>query len=328
MEDRVYSSIAELVGHTPLVELTNFEKEHGLKAQILVKPEYFNPSGSVKDRIALAMIQSAEKTGKIRKGDTILDFSSGNTGIALAAYANALGYHYVCVIQPGVSSERTLILKAYGVELLQFNDIPGVPELIASEGLVFSKFYELLQSYSDAHGYFFVNQGLSPENVLAHYHTTGPEIWRATGGRVDYAVMLVGTSGTLVGTGRYLREMNPNIKIVGAQPANESLKNPNHPEVNTIDGVLQFHHVPEERIPYFIRNYSFKCDEYLDLNADEAYETGRELVKSDGIFLGQSSAAAVLGALKIAQRPEAAEKTIVAICADNAFKYLSTNLYR
>ena len=162
MEDRVYSSIAELVGHTPLVELTNFEKEHGLKAQILVKLEYFNPSGSVKDRIALAMIQSAEKTGKIRKGDTILDFSSGNTGIALAAYANALGYHYVCVIQPGVSSERTLILKAYGVELLQFNDIPGVPELIASEGLVFSKFYELLQSYSDAHGYFFVNQGLSP----------------------------------------------------------------------------------------------------------------------------------------------------------------------
>lgn len=328
MEDKVYKSIAELVGHTPLVELTNFEKKNNLHARILAKLEYFNPSGSVKDRIALGMIRAAEQDGKIKPGDTIIDFSSGNTGIAQAAYANALGYRYVCVIQPGVSVERTQILKAYGAELLQFSDIPGVTELIASEGLVFHKFYALIQKYADEKGYFYVNQGLSHVNPEVHYQTTGPEIWKATGGNVDYAVMLVGTSGTIVGAGKYLQEQNPDIKIIGAQPANESLKDAAHPERNTLDGVLQFNHVPEARIPDFIKDYDFHYDECLDLNADEVYACGREVVKTDGIFLGQSAAAAILGAKKIAERPEAEGKTIVAICADNAFKYLSTNIYK
>lgn len=328
MEDKIYASLAELVGHTPLVELTNYERKLGLSARILVKLEYFNPSGSVKDRIALGMIEDAEARGAIQPGDTIVDFTSGNTGIALAAYANAKGYKFATVIQPGVSAERSQILKAYGATLLQFSDIPGVPELMATEGLVFDKFYALVQKYADDHGWFYINQGLSEVNPLTHYRTTAPEIWRATGGNVDYFTALVGTGGTLVGCGKFLREQNPNIKIIGAQPAVESRKDPAHPEVNTIDGVLAFHDVPAGRVPEYFEKFDMHPDEVLDLNADEAYEVGRTVVKTDGIFLGQSAAAAILSATKIAQRPEAAGKTIVAICADNAFKYLSTNIYR
>lgn len=223
-ENKVYKSIAELVGNTPLVEIGNYSKTNHLEAKVLAKLEYFNPSGSVKDRAALAMILEAEKSGKIKPGDTIIDFTSGNTGIALAAYANVLGYKFAAVLQPGVSAERTQILKAYGTIFLEFKDIPGVPELIQKEGLVFEKFYALIQKYADAHGYYYINQGRNPENPLAHYRTTGPEIWEATGGKVDYLVLLAGTGGSMVGIGKYLKEKNKNLKIIGVQPAKESLK--------------------------------------------------------------------------------------------------------
>lgn len=257
-----------------------------------------------------------------------MDFSSGNTGIALAAYANALGYKFAVVLQPGVSEERTQILKAYGSTFLEFKDIPGVLELIAAEGLAFEKFYALLQKYADDRGWFYINQGRNPENPLTHYNGTGPEIWEATGGKVDYVVMLVGTGGSIVGIGKYLKEKNPNIKIIGAQPAPESLKDSNYPERNTLDGVLTFHNVPPAREILYFKEFEFEYDECIEINADRAYETGRELVKSDGIFLGHSAAAAVRVASEVARRPEAAGKTIVAICADNAFKYLSTNIYK
>ncbi len=324
----IYHSIAELTGETPLVELTNYEKAHDLPASVLAKLEYFNPSGSVKDRAALAMILDAQEKGKIKPGDTIMDFSSGNTGIALAAYANALGYRFAVVLQPGVSKERTQILKAYGAIFLEFKDIPGVPELIAKKGLQFDPFYDLLQAYADERGWYYINQGRNPANPNAHIATTGPEIWEATKGKVDYLVALVGTGGTLIGVGSYLRKQNPSIRIIGVQPAPESLKDSRYPERNTLDGVLVFDGVPEgKRIRYF-DEFDFQYDEVIEVNADDAYAVGRELVKTDGIFLGQSSAAAVKVAADVARRPEAAGKNIVAICADNAFKYLSTNIYR
>ena len=314
-ERKVYKSIAELVGETPLVELTNYEKANGLEAKVLAKLEYFNPSGSVKDRAAYRMIKEAEARGEIKPGDTIIDFSSGNTGIALAAYANALGYKFAVVLQPGVSAERTQILKAYGAIFLEFKDIPGVLELVAERGLEFDAFYELIQKYADEHGYYYINQGRNPENPNAHIATTGPEIWEATGGKVDYLVALVGTGGSIIGIGKYLKEKNPNIKIIGAQPDKESLKDLRYPERNTIDGVLTFDGVPEERKIRYFEEYDFVYDECIDVNADLAYETGRELVKSDGIFLGQSASAAVNVATQIAKRPEAKGKNIVAICA-------------
>lgn len=327
-ENKVYKSIAELVGNTPLVEIGNYSKNNNLEAKVLAKLEYFNPSGSVKDRAALAMILEAEKSGKIKPGDTIIDFTSGNTGIALAAYANALGYKFAVVLQPGVSAERTQILKAYGAIFLEFKDIPGVLELIQNEGLVFEKFYAFIQKYADEHGYYYINQGRNHENPLAHYRTTGPEIWEATGGKVDYLVLLAGTGGSIVGIGKYLQEKNKNLKIIGVQPAKESLKDPKDPEKNTIDGVLAFHNVPKEKEILYFKEFGVTYDECIEVNADDAYETGRQLVKSDGIFLGQSAAAAINAATVIARREEAKGKTIVAICADNAFKYLSTNIYK
>lgn len=327
-ENKVYKSIAELVGNTPLVEIGNYSKNNNLEAKVLAKLEYFNPSGSVKDRAALAMILEAEKSGKIKPGDTIIDFTSGNTGIALAAYANALRYKFAVVLQPGVSAERTQILKAYGAIFLEFKDIPGVLELIQNEGLVFEKFYAFIQKYADEHGYYYINQGRNHENPLAHYRTTGPEIWEATGGKVDYLVLLAGTGGSIVGIGKYLQEKNKNLKIIGVQPAKESLKDPKDPEKNTIDGVLAFHNVPKEKEILYFKEFGVTYDECIEVNADDAYETGRQLVKSDGIFLGQSAAAAINAATVIAKREEAKGKTIVAICADNAFKYLSTNIYK
>ncbi|MGI5989600.1 MAG: PLP-dependent cysteine synthase family protein [Lachnospiraceae bacterium] len=328
MEDRLYSSICELVGHTPLVELSGYEKEHGLSARILAKLEYFEPSGSVKDRAAYYMIREAEREGKISPGDVIIDFTSGNTGIALAAYCNALGYRFAAVLQPGVSRERTQILKAYGSIFLEFRDIPGVEEMIRSEGMNFGKFYVLIQKYADEHGYYFINQGTNPANVKAHYYGTGPEIWAAAKGKVDYFTALAGTGGTIAGCGRFLKEKNPALRIIGAQPAPSSRKDSAHPERNTIDGVTAFAGVDEDKVPAFFGQYQIHCDEVLDLDANEAYATGRDLVRSDGIFLGQSAAAAVLAARKIAERPEAAGKTIVCVCADSAYKYLSTNIYR
>lgn len=327
-ERKIYKSITELVGDTPLVELSNFEKANGLEATVLAKLEYFNPSGSVKDRAAYRMIKDAEDRGEIKPGDTIIDFSSGNTGIALAAYANAMGYKFAVVLQPGVSEERTQILKAYGAIFLEFKDIPGVMELIATKGLAFDEFYALIAKYADEHGYYYINQGRNPENPNAHIATTGPEIWEATGGKVDYLVALVGTGGSIIGIGKYLKEKNPDIKVIGVQPAKESLKDPRFPERNTLDGVLVFDGVPEERKIRYFEEYDFVYDEIIDINADVAYETGRELVKTDGIFLGQSASAAVNVAAQIAKREEAKGKNIVAICADNAFKYLSTNIYK
>lgn len=322
---KIHHSLDELVGNTPLLELVNYEKELGLKAHLLGKLEYLNPSGSVKDRIAKYMIDRAEEEGKLQSGGTILDFTSGNTGIATAAIANARGYHYVVVLQPGVSAERTQILRAYGAELVDADTVPGFMDVLRS-GLTMEKLTPIMTAYADKIGAFYLNQGCNPYNEVAHYKYTGPEIWEDTEGQVDYLVALVGTGGTLAGVSRYLKEKNPNIKVIAAQPHPISRKHPDHPEVNTIDGVLAFHNAPT--LPAFWSENTLPYDECLDIIAEDAYETGRTLVKTDGLFLGQSAAAAVNAATVIARRPEAEGKNIAIMLADNGFKYLSTNIYR
>lgn len=324
---KIYHSITELVGNTPLVEFVNYEKKLGLKAHILGKLEYFNPSGSVKDRAALTMIEKAEEAGEIKPGDTLFDFSSGNMGIATAAFANAKGYRYAVVLQPGVSAERTKILKAYGTIFLTPDDVPGFSELL-QKGLNFKDLTKVLKDYAASKGWYALDQGSNPNNPLAHYETTGPELWEATDGQIDYAVMLVGTGGTLAGVSKYLREKKPDVKIIAAQPAPVSRRTKENPNPNVIDGVLPFYQVDAERVPTFFDPWETKYDECLDIVAEDAYATARELVASDGVFLGQSAAAAVNAATVIAKRPEAAGKNIVVMLADNAFKYLSTNTYQ
>ena len=324
----IHQSISELVGLTALVEFKNYEEQLGLQAHLLGKLEYFNPSGSVKDRAALNMILKAEEEGKLKKGDTILDFTSGNTGIATAAFANARGYKYAVVIQPGVSVERTQILKAYGVELLQAGDVPGFMEMLQNGGLSMSRLAVVMNQFAEENGYYYIDQGTNFANPDAHYETTGPEIWEDTDGKVDYVIALVGTGGTLAGLSRYFKEKNKDIQIIGVQPAPQSRKSLDHPEANTIDGVLAFDGVSENAVPVFFDKENLPYDECIDVIAEEAYETGRTLVKSDGVFLGQSAAAAVKAATDIAKRPEANGKNIAIILADNAFKYLSTNIYK
>jgi cysteine synthase A len=223
--------------------------------------------------------------------------------------------------------ERTLILNAYGVELLQSGDVPGFDELLEG-GLSMSKLSVVMNKYANEHGYFYIDQGTNPDNPESHYLTTAPEIWEDTDGKVDYVVQLVGTGGTLAGISKYMKEKNPDIKIIAAQPAEASRRTPEHPNPNTIDGVLVFDGVEDEKVPPFFDKENPPYDECLDIVAEDAYETGRQVVKTDGIFLGQSASAAIKAATIIAQRPEAEGKNIVIILADNAFKYLSTNMYK
>ncbi|MGI6003589.1 MAG: PLP-dependent cysteine synthase family protein [Lachnospiraceae bacterium] len=324
---RIYDSITELVGRTPLVRLHRYEEEENVKGHILGKFEYFNPSGSVKDRAALNMIKEAEYEGKLKPGMTIVDYTSGNTGIGTATFANARGYHYVAVIQPGVSIERSQILKALGAELLQVTDVPGFAEMLQT-GLSMDGLTKIMTDFAESKGWFYLNQCGNPANPRAHILGTGPEIWEDTDGHVDYTVQLVGTGGTLAGLSAYLRTKNPDVKIIGAQPAKQSLKDPAYPDRNTIDGVLKFDGVPEDKVPALFGEFNARYDECFDVVAEDAYETGRKLVRTEGFFVGQSAGAALWTATQIARRPEAAGKNIVVILADNAFKYLSTNMYK
>lgn len=324
---KIYDSITELVGKTPLVRLHRYEEAEGISGHILGKFEYFNPSGSVKDRAALNMILEAEYEGKLKPGMTIVDYTSGNTGIGTATFANAKGYHYVAVIQPGVSVERSQILKALGAELLQVTDVPGFAEMLKT-GLSLEGLEDVMGNFAKSKGWFYINQCSNPANARAHIIGTGPEIWEDTNGRVDYVVQLVGTGGTLSGLSAYLRTKNPDVKIIGAQPAKQSLKDSAFPERNTIDGVLKFDGVPEDKVPTLFHQFNAVYDECFDVIAEDAYEAGRKLVGSEGFFVGQSAGAALWVATQIAKRPEAAGKNIVVILADNAFKYLSTNMYK
>ena len=315
---RIYDSITELVGNTPLVRLHRYEEAEGLKGHILAKFEYFNPSGSVKDRAAINMIEEAEYEGKLKPGMTIVDFTSGNTGIATATYANAKGYKYVAVIQPQVSVERSQILKALGAELLQVTDVPGFPEMLKT-GLSLAGLGDIMNSFAKSKGWFYIDQCSNPANVRAHINGTGPEIWRDTDGNVDIFVSSVGTGGTCTGTGLGLREKNPDVKIVAVEPASSPVLSGGKPGPHKIQGI------GAGFIPKVMRMDI--VDEVITVENEAAFEKAREVAKSDGLLVGISSGAAIYAATELAKRPENKGKNIVVLLPDTGERYLSTQLF-
>lgn len=322
----IHKSIAELVGNTPLLELVNFEKKNDLKATVLGKLEYFNPSGSVKDRAALEMLRAAEESGELKPGQTVIETTSGNTGIALAAFCAATGHPLIIYMEPGCTPERIQIMKAYGTDVQAVTDIPGAGEILKEYGFNPVKLMEAVSKYAKEQDYYYVAQLFNENNPLAHYRTTGPELVADTDGKIDIAVMLAGTAGTLAGVGSYLQDHIPGVKIVGVQPTPDSLSFVPDAKA-TIDGVVIFDK-PEGCAHPFVVRRNFKYDEVINVNGEDAYATAREVATTDGVFLGASAAAALTAAKELALRPENEGKNIVAILADNGMKYLSTNMYK
>lgn len=324
---KVYESITELVGKTPLLEIKNYEKKHQLNAKILVKLEYFNPNQSVKDRIAYSMIEDAEKKGLLKPGYTIVETTSGNTGIGLAAIAAAKGYKFRVYIQDNVSEERFKVIKAFGGETIKLSEEPAVAKTLEETGGDFIAAIKVLEKevLSKEKDIFFVNQVANPANPAIHQATTGPEIWQDTDGKVDIFVGNVGTGGTVSGTGKYLKSKNPNVKIVAIQPGPQSLPSDKNPEPEEITGVHPFEGIPKERIPETFDTTIY--DEKFEVETYQAYEATREVAKTDGILVGTSSGAAIYTAKELAKRPENKGKIIVALLPDTGLRYLSTNLF-
>lgn len=323
---KVYESIAELVGRTPLLELKNYETKHDLKAKILVKLEYYNPNQSVKDRIALAMIEEAERSGKLKKGDTIIELTSGNTGIGLAAIAAAKGYKFRVYIQDQVSRERYQVIHAFGGETVKLSEVPEIVESMEKYGPDFVECVKALErSVKDEKHIWFADQTRNSANPDIHFRTTGPEIWQDTDGKVDMLVANVGTGGTLSGTGNYLKSQNPNIKVVGIQPTEDSFQSPERPDQEEITGVHPFENVEERFIPANLDRNVY--DDWMEVHTDQAYAAAREAAKTDGILVGVSSGAAIYAATQLAKKPENAGKTIVAVLPDTGLRYLSTHLF-
>lgn len=322
----VYESITELVGKTPLLELKNYEKKHNLQAKLLVKLEYFNPNQSVKDRIAYAMVEDAEKKGLLKPGYTIVETTSGNTGIGLAAIAAAKGYKFRVYIQDNVSEERFKVIRAFGGETIKFSEVPEISKTLEETDGDFVAAIKVLEGIlAKEKDIFFVNQVANPANPAIHEATTGPEIWEDTEGKVDIFVGNVGTGGTVSGTGRYLKSKNPDVKVVAIQPGPGSLPSDDNPEPEEITGVHPFEGIPKERVPETFDATVY--DEKFEVETYQAYEAAREAAKSDGILIGTSSGAAIYAATQIAKRPENKGKTIVALLPDTGLRYLSTNLF-
>ena len=323
---KIYTSISQLVGHTPLLELVNFESNNNLKAKILGKLESFNPSGSVKDRAALSMLEGAEASGELKPGQTVIETTSGNTGIALAAFCAAKKHPLIIFMEPGCTPERIQIMKAYGADVRGINDIPHAAEIIKEFGFAPVKLMESVANYAKEQGYYYVAQLFNENNPIAHYKTTGPELVEDTDGKIDIAVMLAGTAGTLAGVGTYLKDHVDGVKIVAVQPTPDSLSYvPDAPA--TIDGVVIVEKEDGVTHPFIVRR-NFKYDEMINVSGVDAYETAREAAKSDGVFLGASAAAALTAAKQLALRSENEGKNIVVIFPDDGMKYLSTNMYK
>lgn len=324
---KIYGSITELVGRTPLLEIGNYEKKHGLPARILVKLEYYNPNQSVKDRIALAMVEDAEKRGRLKPGDTIVETTSGNTGIGLAAIAATKGYKFRVYIQDQVSQERFQVIRAFGGETIKLSEEPAVAKVLDETDGDFVAAIKALKEevLSKEKDIFFVDQTSNPANPATHEATTGPEIWEDTDGNVDIFVANVGTGGTVSGAGKYLKSKNPDIQIVAIQPGENSLPSEKNPEPEEITGVHPFEGVPAERVPSTMNLQIY--DEKFEVEATQAYRAAREVAKTDGILVGTSSGAAIYAATELAKRPENKGKTIVAMLPDTGLRYLSTNLF-
>ena len=305
----ICSSISQLIGHTPLLELKNIEKKDNLSARLLAKLEGFNPAGSAKDRVGLAMIEDAEKSGRLQPGGTIIEPTSGNTGIGLCCVAAARGYNCIIVMPDSMSIERQKLMTAFGARLVLTPGALGMTGAIA-------KAEELVKEIPGA---IIAGQFVNPANPDAHYRTTGPEIWEDTDGGVDIFVAGIGTGGTITGTGRYLKEKNPDVKIVGMEPADSPLLTRGKAGPHGIQGIGA-NFVPEILDTGII-------DEILTCELSDAYLCGRRMGHEEGVLLGISSGAALWAALELAKRPENAGKTIVVLLPDSGERYLSAAMY-
>ena len=306
---KIYKSAVELIGNTPLLELTHIEKKYDLKAKLLAKVEYFNPAGSVKDRIAKEMIEAAEKDGSLKPGSTIIEPTSGNTGIGLAAIAAAKGYKIIIVLPETMSVERRNIIKAYGAEIVLTEGAKGMKGAIA-------KANELHDQIENS---FIPAQFDNPANPEAHYTTPGPEIWNDTDGDVAAFVSGVGTGGTITGVGKYLKEKNADVKIVAVEPATSPVLSEGKAGAHKIQGI------GAGFVPATLDTKIY--DEIITIENEVAFEGGREIAVEEGFQVGISSGAALKAAIKVAQRPEFAGKTVVALLPDSGDRYYSTDLF-
>lgn len=306
---KIYSSADQLIGRTPLLELTHIEKEFALKAKIVAKLEYFNPAGSVKDRIAKAMLDDAEKAGKLKPTSTIIEPTSGNTGIGLASVAASRGYKIIIVMPETMSVERRQLMKAYGAELVLTEGAKGMKGAIA-------KAEELAHTIPDS---FIPGQFVNPSNPKAHFETTGPEIWEDTDGKVDYFVAGVGTGGTITGVGQYLKSKNANVKVVAVEPKSSAVLSTGVAGSHKIQGI------GAGFVPDVLDTKVY--DEIIPVENDDAFATGKLFGKKEGVLVGISSGAALWAAIEIAKRSENAGKTIVVLLPDTGDRYLSTALF-
>lgn len=306
---QIYKSIVDLVGNTPLVELSNYEKAHELKANLLAKVEYFNPAGSVKDRIAKAIIEDYEQKGILKPGATIIEPTSGNTGIGLSAIAAAKGYKVIIVLPETMSVERRNLIKAYGAELVLTEGSLGMKGAIA-------KAKELNESIE---GSVIAGQFVNPANPATHYEHTGPEIWNDADGNVDILVAGIGTGGTISGIGKYLKSKNPNLKVIAVEPKGSPVLSLGHAGPHKIQGI------GAGFVPDTLDTSIY--DEIITVENEDAFKTGNEIAKVDGLLVGISSGAAIYAATLVAQREENASKNIVIILPDSGDRYLSTPLF-
>ena len=305
----IYTSADQLIGRTPLLELTHIEKAHDLKAKIVAKLEYFNPAGSVKDRIAKAMIDDAEAKGLLKAGSVIIEPTSGNTGIGLASVAAARGYRIIIVMPETMSVERRQLMKAYGAELVLTEGAKGMKGAIA-------KADELANEIPNS---FVAGQFVNPANPKAHYETTGPEIWQDTDGKVDFFVAGVGTGGTITGVGKFLKKKNPAVKVVAVEPRTSAVLS------TGIAGSHKIQGIGAGFVPDVLDTKIY--DEIIPVDNDDAFAVGKEIGHREGVLVGISSGAALWAAIELAKRPENAGKTIVVLLPDTGDRYLSTPLF-
>ena len=306
---KIYTSADQLIGRTPLLELTHLEQEYGLKAKLYAKLEYFNPAGSVKDRVAKMMLDDAEKEGKLTKDSVIIEPTSGNTGIGLASVAAARGYRIIIVMPDTMSVERRQLMKAYGAELVLSEGAKGMKGAIA-------KANELAEEIPNS---FIPGQFVNPSNPKAHYETTGPEIWEDTEGKVDYFVAGVGTGGTVTGVGKYLKEKNPAVKVVAVEPATSAVLSTGVAGAHKIQGI------GAGFVPEILDTTIY--DEIIPVANEDAFALGKKIGTSEGVLVGNSSGAAVWAALEVAKRPENEGRNIVVLLPDTGDRYLSTPLF-
>ena len=305
----IYNNVIDLIGKTPLVELQNIEKEYNLEAKLVAKVEFFNPAGSAKDRVALRMIEDAEKKGLLKPGATIIEPTSGNTGIGLACVAAVKGYKAIMVLPETMSVERQLLLKAYGAKVVLTEGAKGMQGAIDKAE----------QLHKEIDNSIVAGQFVNPSNPAAHYDTTGPEIWEDSNGTVDFFVAGVGTGGTITGTGRYLKEKKPEVKVVAVEPTGSPVLSEGHGGPHGLQGI------GAGFVPEILDTKVY--DEIITVTDDQAYEIGRLLAQNEGMLVGISSGAALYAGIQVASRPENKGKTIVVLLPDTGERYLSTPMF-